>query len=215
MDNFILNNDLDFDDERLQTLIIDLRKCFVDNQTNFAKTCDTIYRIWSYCKGNYHRATNNEYYNSYKILEKFGFNKQAVSRYKQCYEKFIHIPSCTVDGLYLGFSPSKLFELLPLSKETIDTAITNKIITPDMTIKQLREHIKVLKDGFLDKVEKVIEETLNDINEDEIPMAYDPSQKYEYSYFEKMTKNQLLNIVWELQKAYQKLKDKNNKEKLK
>ena len=212
MENFVIS-DIDFEDERLQTLIVDLRKCFVNSQTNFAKTCDTIYHIWSYCKGNYWKAKDNEYYNSYKLLEKFGFNKQAVSRYKQCYEKFIHTQSCTVDSQYLGFSSSKLFELLPLSKETIDTAINNKIITPDMTQKQLREHVKTLKNGCLDKPEKVIEDISKEINENEIPMAYDPTQKYEYSYFEKMSKNQLLNIVWELQKAYQKLKDKKNKEK--
>ena len=207
MDNFICNTELDFEDERLSTLLFDLRKCFLDNQNNFAKTCDTIYKIWSYCKGNYWKAKDNEYYNSYKLLEKFGFNKQAVSRYKQCYEKFIHIPSCTVDYLYASFSPSKLFELLPLSKETIDNAINNKIISSDMTIKQLREYIKTLKNGT-DKAEKVIEDTSKEINEDEIPMAYDPTKEYEYSYFEKMSKNQLLNIVWELQKAYKKLKDK-------
>ena len=32
--------------------------------------------------------------------------------------------------------------------------------------------------------------------------------EYEYSYFEDKTKNQLLNMIWELQKAYQKLKEK-------
>ena len=211
MENFVIS-DLDFEDERLQTLIVDLRKCFVESQNNFAKTCDTIYHIWSYCKGNYWKAKDNEYYNSYKLLEKFGFNKQAVSRYKQCYEKFIHVPSCTVDSLYLGFSPSKLFELLPLSKETIDTAIKHKMITPDMTQKELREHVKTLKDGYVDKPEKVVEDISQEINEDEIPMAYDPTQKYDYSYFEKMSKNQLLNIVWELQKAYQKLKNKEIKQ---
>ena len=89
----------------------------------------------------------------------------------------------------------------------IDLA-TKQIIKPSMTVKQIREYIKTLKDGS-DKAEKVIEDTT--INEDDIPMAYDPKQEYEYSYFETKTKNQLLNIVWELQKAYQKLKS--NKEK--
>lgn len=72
-----------------------------------------------------------------------------------------------------------------------------------MTCKQIREYIRTLKDGT-DKAEKVVEDTT--INEEEIPMAYNPKQEYEYSYFETKTKNQLLNIVWELQKEYQALK---------
>lgn len=209
MENFVFD-DIEFEDERLQILVTDLRECFVGSQTNFAKTCDIIYHIWSYCKGNYLRAKDNEYYNSYKLLGKFGFDKKAVNRYKQCYEKFIHKPSCTVDGLYLGFSSSKLFELLPLSQLTIDNAIKEKYIMPDMTVKQIREFVKNLMSNG-EKLEKVVEEKSIVINEDEIPMAYDPAQKYEYSYFEKMSKSQLLNIVWELQKAYQKLKNKGEK----
>ena len=66
-----------------------------------------------------------------------------------------------------------------------------------MTVKQIRDYIKSLKNG-----------TNEEINEEEIPEAYDPTKKYDFSYFETKTKSQLLNIVWELQKAYQKLKEK-------
>lgn len=209
MENFV-NSDLVFEDERLQILCTELRKCFVNSQTNFAKICDTIYHIWSYCKGNYWKAKDNEYYNSYKLLSKFGFDKKAVNRYKQCYEKFIHKSSCTVDSLYLGFSPSKLFELLPLSQLTIDNAIKEKYIKSDMTVKQIREVVKNLTANG-EKLDKVSEDLSTEINENDIPMAYDPTKKYEYSYFENMNKSQLLNIVWELQKAYQKLKNKGDK----
>ena len=142
------------------------------------------------------------------MLAKFGFDKKAVNRYKQCYERFVFQGANILYEDYKDFSPSKLFELLVLSSETSDELVKKQFIKPTMTIKQIREYIKTLKDGS-DKAEKVIEDTT--INEDEIPMAYDPKQEYEYSYFETKTKNQLLNIVWELQKAYQKLKS--NKEK--
>ena len=213
MENFILS-DIEFEDDKLYWLVERLRDNFKQTQYNFAKICESIYNIWSYCKGSYYLAKDKEYYNSYRLLEKFGFNKQAVSRYKQCYEKYVNKQHSIIDSLYAGFNSSKLFELLPLSKETIDTAINNKIIRPEMTVKEIREYVKTLKNGT-DKAEKVIEDTSTEINEDEIPMAYDPTKEYEYSYFEKMSKNQLLNIVWELQKAYKKLKDKKNKEKLK
>lgn len=207
MEEFI-NSDLDFEDSELHLLMLALQDCFEDRQINFCQICKTIYDIWSYCKKSYFKAKNNEYYNSYKLLAKFGFDKKAVNRYKQCYERFVLQGANVLLNDYKDFSPSKLFELLVLSSETSDELVKKQFIKPTMTVKQIREYIKTLKDGS-DKAEKVIEDTA--INEDDIPMAYDPKQEYEYSYFETKTKNQLLNIVWELQKAYQKLKS--NKEK--
>lgn len=207
MEEFI-NSDLDFEDNELHLLMLALQDCFEDNQINFCQTCKTIYDIWSYCKKSYFKAKNNEYYNSYKLLAKFGFDKKAVNRYKQCYERFVLQGANVLLNDYKDFSPSKLFELLVLSSETSDELVKKQFIKPTMTVKQIREYIKTLKDGS-DKAEKVIEDTT--INEDDISMAYDPKQEYEYSYFETKTKNQLLNIVWELQNAYQKLKS--NKEK--
>lgn len=214
MEEFVIN-ELDFEDKELSLLIKDLKQCFYKQQNSFIETCVTIHKIWSYCKGNYYKAKDNEYYNSYKLLAKFGFDKKAVSRYKQCFEKFI----VGDDGHYTlfpqlyGFTSSKLFELLTLSDETIFNAIDNKLVKPEMTVKQIREFIKSLKDGT-DKAEKVVEDT-TEINEEDIPLVYDPKQEYEYSYFESKTKNQLLNIVWELQKAYQKLKSKGEKKNVK
>ena len=207
MEEFI-KSDLEFEDNELYWLVERLRENFNNSQLNFAKTCECIYNIWKYCKGNYYKAKDNEYYNSYKLLAKFGFDKKAVNRYKNCYERYVHPQSCSLYPIYEDFTSSKLFELLVLSEDTAKNSIINGLVLPTMTVKQIREYIKTLKDGS-DKAEKVIEDTT--INEDDIPMAYDPKQEYEYSYFETKTKNQLLNIVWELQKAYQKLKS--NKEK--
>ena len=202
MEEFI-KSDLEFEDNELYWLVERLRDNFNNSQLNFAKTCECIYNIWKYCKGNYYKAKDNEYYNSYKLLAKFGFDRKAVSRYKICYERFVHPQSCSLYPIYEDFTSSKLFELLVLSEDTAKNSIINGLVLPTMTVKQIREYIKTLKDGS-DKAEKVIEDTT--INEEDIPMAYDPKQEYDYSYFEKKTKNQLLNIVWELQKAYQKLK---------
>ncbi len=211
MENFI-KCDLEFEDVELSILVRSLSHCFDKQQENFIYICKDVYRIWKYCKGNYWKAKDNEYYNSYKLLEKFGFDKKAVSRYKQCYEKFI-VDNEVTFALAIplqGFTSSKLFELLPLSQETVFELVNKQIIRPEMTVKQIREYIKNLNDE--DNPEKVIEDTsLSEINEEDIPMAYDPKQEYEYSYFESKTKNQLLNIVWELQKAYQKLKNKKEK----
>lgn len=208
--------DIRFDDSELSSLVIRLNQCFVSCQNNFVDLCVSIHHIWKYCKGNYFRARDNEMYNSYKLLEKFGFDKQAVNRYKRCFERYIDC-SAKSDGdfnyylfnCYKMFSPSKLFEMLALSTDTLVEVLKNKAITPEMTVKQIRDYIKSIKDGT-DKAEKVLE-SKQDFNEDEIPMAFDPKDKYEYSYFESKSKNQLLNIVWELYEKYQKLLNKEKK----
>ena len=197
--------DLDFEDNELHLLMLALKDCFDDNQINFCQTCKTIYDIWIYCKGNYFKAKDNEYYNSYKLLAKFGFDKKAVNGYKRCYERFVFHGANILLNDYKDFSPSKLFELLVLSSELSDELVKKQFIKPTMTVKQIRDYIKSLKDGT-DKAEKVIEDT--SIKEEEIPMAYDPKKEYEFSYFESKTKNQLINMIWELQKVYQKLKSK-------
>lgn len=204
MEEFI-KSDIDFEDIKLSGLVTALKYSFDKQQNSFIYICRDIYNIWSYCKGSYYKAKDNEYYNSYKLLAKFGFDKKAVSRYKQCYEKFVVNNDVTFALAipFQNFTPSKLFELLTLSQDTAMELVEKQLITPTMTVKQIREYIKSLKDGT-DKAEKVVEDTT--INEEEIPMAYDPKQKYEFSYFETKTKNQLLNIVWQLQDAYQKLK---------
>ena len=58
MENFICS-DLQFEDKGLNELCNWLVACYGNNQYIFAKTCFSIYNIWSYCKGNYFKAKNN------------------------------------------------------------------------------------------------------------------------------------------------------------
>lgn len=199
MQDFIITN-IEFEDNNLTLLCNDLKNCYNDNQKNFARICVTIYNIWSYCKNNYWKAKDDDYYNSYKLLAKFGFDKKAVSRYKQCFERYIQgydVNNVSIKTYFKDFSPSKLYELLVIPYEKLEELIDKHIIYPEMTVKQIRDYIKSLKNGANEE-----------INEEEIPEAYNPSKKYDFSYFEIKTKTQLLNMIWELQKAYQKLKEK-------
>ena len=194
------NFNIEFEDNNLTLLCNDLKNCYNDNQKNFAKLCITIYNIWSYCKDNSYKAKNDDYYNSYKLLAKFGFDKKAVSRYKQCFERYIQgydVNNVSIKTYFKDFSPSKLYELLVIPCDKLEELIDKHIIYPEMTVKQIRDYIKSLKNGANEE-----------INEEEIPEAYNPSKKYDFSYFEIKTKTQLLNMIWELQKAYQKLKEK-------
>ena len=114
LDEFVKCN-LEFEDNELDSLVSELKLRFNQQTTCFVEICSTIYKIWKYCKGNYWKAKDDEYYNSYKLLARFGFDKKAVSRYKCCFEKFITtiFPSSGPYKLYdefKDFNPSKLFE---------------------------------------------------------------------------------------------------------
>ena len=204
MENF-RSFEVEFDDNDLNNLIGELQQCFSNSQDTFVRLCYTIHNIWSYCKNSYWKARDNEYYNCYKLLSKFGFDKKAVSRYKKCFETFM-VASSYIDlklqDIFQGFSSSKLFELLPLSYATICQSIDKRLITSEMTTKEIRAVVKEIKGGKT--VEKVIEEK-QEINDKEIPMVYDVNKQYDFEYFQSKTKNQLLNIVWELQQKYQAL----------
>ena len=202
---------IQFENETLNELVINLNCVFNNNQKNFIDICVGIHKIWEYCRGNYWKAKDNEYYNSYKLLAKFGFDKKAVSRYKACYDKFIDVKSDGLFRLYAvieEFSPSKLFELLSLSKDTIISLVTQSLITPDMTVKEIRDFIKNLKNQDKEKKE-LIEEKLNDNSEAiEESAFYNPNKHYDMEFFESCTKEQLLTIIWTLQFEYEKLKKK-------
>ena len=211
MENFNIVDIPAFEDEKAQALVDVLKAAFEKSQSNFAKICEGVYKIWSYFKNQYFNAKNNEYYNSYALLAKFGFDKKAVSRYKSCYERFI-VPvgnnNVRVTTMFDDFSPSKLFELLPLKDNVLIDCVNKKILRPEMTVKKIRKAVKLIVNG--EDPEQLSDATIQthepEIDESEIPPAYDPTQKYEFEYFQSKTKNQLLNMIWELQKSYWKIR---------
>lgn len=211
MENFKIVDIPEFDDEKVTGLIRNLERAFNAVQNSFASICEGVYKIWDYFNHTYKNAKDGCYYNSYSLLEKFGFDKKAVSRYKNCYLRFC---ICTRDcvrlsSTFINFSPSKLFELLPLTDEVIFDGINKKVISPQKTVKELRQIVKLLING--EDIDKLVDKTFDskekeEIDESEIPPAYDPAKEYDFEYFKSKTKNQLLNMIWELQSTYQKLK---------
>ena len=65
MEDFCIDNDLEFGFEELNSLLKDLKSCFKQGQKNFAKICFCVYNICSYCKDNNFLAKDNEYYDCY------------------------------------------------------------------------------------------------------------------------------------------------------
>lgn len=216
MENF-KNNDIPvMEDEELQLIVEKLQNQYKKNQLNFANTCYYVYSIVEYYKNKkyYLKDKKGYWYSATTLLEKFGFDKTSVSRYKSCFERFVSMSSlveedkCQLIEQYQSYSPSKLFELLVLDEEAIKKCFEMRIIKPDMTVKEIRKVVKSLING--DEALKVASPEIEkeEINEDEIPMVYDPVKDYDFEYFRSKSKNQLLNMIWALQQAYQKLKNK-------
>ncbi len=214
MENFYKQTELEFEDKGIMTLIADLQSCYDSQQNNFCKLCFCVNKICNYFDCNYigKEKKSNEYYDKNKLLARFGFERSVVSRMINCYLRFMtgtDINSVNMKEWYIGYSQSKLFEMLNLSTLSLEDAINKKLIRTDMTVKDIRAYIKSVKDGN-DKAEKVLEDTKQMAEDEEIPMAYDPSQHYDLDYFDTQSKKQLVNMIWELQKYCEKLKAKIN-----
>ena len=94
-----------------------------------------------------------------------------------------------------------------MSIQQIETAFKKKQLSYKSTVKDIREYVKSLKGG-VNEGHKVLEEGYQEINEDEIPMAYDPSKHYEDKYFMGLAKSQLVNNIITLQEHCEKLQEK-------
>lgn len=197
-----------------------LNECFDKEQENFASICFYVYQIKNlfsdYTKSWYCGfETKNARYTFYSIMRNFGLDDSQVSRILNVYDKFVELKNKQpyISEYIAGFSRSKLFELLPVDDTQLRLDIKNKVLRADMSVKTIRAYVKNYKE--LQKQNKKLNEDKEEeqeeeqIQEEEIPMAYNPKLHYDFSYFEEKTKAQLLNIVWQLQTEYEKLKEKN------
>lgn len=209
--------------KQLDKYLKGLNSVFKKGNQNFAELCFYVYNVRSlfssttsaYCydkKGNCLMFSN--------IMKQFGLSETEVSRLCSCYNKFIEttlsedrftVTSYKIKDIFMSFSKSKLFELIPVEDAQLESDIQNKVLRYDMSVSTIREYVKNYKS--MQKANKKLneeetEEVREEINEDEIPMAYDPKKYYEFQYFEEKTKSQLLNMIWDLQKEYQRLKKK-------
>ena len=209
----------------LKSLINKLDKCFEKDNNNFADMCFIVYRI-KLLFDKYkevHFWGSSRKLNSYSfdtIMTGFGISKSESSRLLSVFNKFcclsdsdLDIAKCTIIEEFKGFSKTKFFELLQVDNEQIIKDLQNKVLRFDFTIKQIRDYVKNLQtlEKQQAKLNGDIKEEKEEIIEEEIPMAYNPQQHYDFDYFQEKNKAQLLNIVWELQKEYEKLKTSFNK----
>lgn len=220
------NEFIDFSYKPINELTIYIKKldkCFKKDSDNFAEICFLVFQIHNLFMKNsygiYLKKNQNMTYSFDTIMNGFGISKSESSRLLSCYEKFItkETDKPMIFAEFYGFSKTKLFELLQIDNEQLKKDLQNKVLRFDFTIKQIRDYVKNLqtlkkqqaKLNGNDKEDKEEEQEEEQIQEEEIPMAYNPKLHYDFSYFEEKTKAQLLNIVWQLQTEYEKLKEKN------
>lgn len=158
----------------LNDLILKLNQNFNELNNNFANRCYIIQNLYSLMVGKTLQTKDKQFLDFYNLMQKFGFDKGIVSKYRNSYFKFcksfdIETQSvdnfCELKDIYKSFSPSKLFELLPLSDTQIEKDISIKKLTADMTVKEIREYVKSFKNGE-PGADKVLEEADNEIAEE-------------------------------------------------
>ena len=216
------NEFIDFSYNPISELTIYIKKldkCFKKESDNFAEICFLVYQIHNlfsqHSYGVYLKNNKNMSYSFDTIMTGFGISKSESSRLLSCYEKFItkETDKPMILAEFYGFSKTKLYELLQVDNEQIKKDLGTKVLRFDFTIKQIRDYVKNLQtlEKQQAKLNGNIKEENEEIVEEVIPMAYNPQQHYDFEYFENKNKAQLLNIVWELQKEFEKLKLNYNK----
>lgn len=210
--------------EQIKKYIKAMNKCFDKEQDNFVDLVYYIYQLnglfTDYNQVAFGRiyTKSNKEYTFDDIMQGFGFDRTQVCRFIKTYDKFLIFDNGKPKLVpYISdFSKSKIFELLQVDEKQLHKDISNGVLRSDMSVKQIREYVKNYKaletqNKKLSEEPKEQEEVEKPIEED-IPLVYNPKQHYDFSYFEKQSKAQLLNIVWELQKEYERIvKLKNNK----
>lgn len=151
---------LEFEDVEINQLISKLNTLHNSQQQNFVELCYTVYKIDCWFEDNpdvlLKDKYKSDYYNKKELFKILGFKKSQVGRLCQCYQKFMTlIPDVgtKIKEPFVLFTPSKLFELLPLSYDKLVEFINNGQLSADMTIKEIREFLK-----SFDSVEDVSEE---------------------------------------------------------
>ena len=99
-----------------------------------------------------------------RIIQDFGLEERTVNKMIQIVNRFAEQKVAgdpKIRSVFLGYSKSKLFELLVLSDTQIERAMQEGKLRPNMTKLQIREYVKAIKGGA-NTENKVLEDTSND-----------------------------------------------------
>lgn len=176
------------------------------NQTNLnsASLCASLFNLSKMFNEVEIVTIGKDWWDFYQYCEVlFGLSKKTVQHYIQVYNKFV----CSVDGTYTymtmfeNFNISKLCELCSVSMDQLERDIENHKLSSGMTQKRIREYVKSLK-GTENKENQVLEEPTQ---EDKVEIDYNPNKHHDRKYFESLSKEELVEIVLQLQDCYESL----------
>jgi len=144
-----------------------------------------------------------------ELMHEYGLDKSQTSRLLSCYDRYFEHDE--IKATFNSFSKCKLFELLIVPVCVLERDIEGGRISPGDTVKKIRKYARLNKSkkGGDDSTGSQAEAA--EIDESAIPAVFDPAKKYDFQYFEKKNKAQLLNIAW----AYHQNIHKQKKEKQK
>ncbi len=220
MDSYNGTNDKAFYDY-FKELFNKLNNCFKKDNENFAELCFIVYQLeqlfekYKFKRVYLSNSNHTTYgYSFHDVMQGFGLEDTQVSRILSCFKKFVIVVEDTayINQLYENFSKSKLFELLSVDDKQLEKDIQDKVLRSDMSVSSIRKYVKNYKAlQNISSANKEIPEEKEEFNEEDIEMKYDPKKHYSFEYFEEKTKHQLLNIVWDLQIEYERLKKEKKK----
>ena len=142
-----------------------------------------------------------------RIIQDYGLSEKTVNKMIQIANRFIDKKlgaEPKIRSAFLGYNKSKLVELLALSDKQIEIAINSKRITPNLSFRQIREYVKSLKGGEKEE-NKVLEESTNEDNSEELEKAFDPKKEYNAEYYNSKSKSVLVSFCIDLQDTVQSL----------
>lgn len=209
MEDFIMNENLMFEDAQLDKMIQNLNEIFKKKQNNFAELCCCVAKIYYYCKENAYKSKDDVYYNAYNLLSRFGFERKSVERLVRCYEKFVtgcDDVDANIKSVFFLFSSSKLFELLSVDNTQLIADIEKEVLKPTMSVKQIREYVKNLNNPSQEIDDKKVKE--DDYEDEEDEEFFNPNKHYDMSFFEGCNQKQLVGIAWTLQYELEKFINK-------
>lgn len=202
--------------------------CILQNiRMEFSSTAtrDNLVNAFVYFEDNTNFTKYIKFYDFFKKY--FNLEKKTVSNYltiayKFLVQSFIPAGGNELRNIYKlkytykykfdfcrNLTLSKMYELCSLSDEEIEKAFNNNLLIAKSTKVDIRAYVKQLKNGS--NATKVLESNISEedllVTED----AFDPKKKYEFSYFESKTKNQLLNIIKDLLNYIDNLKTEKSK----
>lgn len=181
--------------EQINSYIRSLNDIVVKSKQNFMDCCFYVYHMKKLFGGYICYDKKGIMLQFDSIMQSFNFSSKDVNLMFRCYEKYY---KTSVGDVLIDFNKSKLIELLTMPDEQLIADINNKVLRQDMSVKAIRNYVKNYKSMQITE-----DEDSESFADEDIPMAYNPKQHYDFEYFETKSKAQLLNIVWELQKEYE------------